>query len=90
VPTISAFFGIVISMYWRDHNPAHFHARYGDFEALVRIDTLEVIRGSLPKRALALVLEWASEHRIGNYAALSRHRNPFLPWSEHHDCMVRD
>jgi hypothetical protein len=64
VPTISAFFGIVISMYWRDHNPAHFHARYGDFEALVRIDTLEVIRGSLPKRALALVLEWASEHRV--------------------------
>lgn len=50
-------------MYWRDHNPAHFHARYGDFEALVRIDTLGVIRGSLPKRALALVLEWASEHR---------------------------
>ncbi|WP_246257374.1 DUF4160 domain-containing protein [Pararobbsia alpina] len=41
----------------------HFHARYGDFEALIRIDTLEVIRGSLPKRALALVLEWASEHR---------------------------
>lgn len=63
MPTISEFFGIVISMYWRDHNPAHFHARYGEFEALVRIDTLEVIRGSLPKRALALVLEWASEHR---------------------------
>lgn len=63
MPTISVFFGIVISMFWRDHNPAHFHARYGDFEALVRIDTLEVIRGSLPKRALALVLEWASEHR---------------------------
>ena len=63
MPTISAFFGIVISMYWRDHNPAHFHARYGEFEALIRIDTLEVIRGSLPRRALALVLEWASEHR---------------------------
>jgi len=39
VPTISAFFGIVNNMYWRDHNPAHFHARYGDFEALIRIDT---------------------------------------------------
>lgn len=63
MPTISAFFGIVISMYWRDHDPAHFHARYGEFEALIRVDTLEVIRGSLPKRALALVLEWASEHR---------------------------
>jgi len=63
VPTISAFFGIVISMYWRDRNPAHFHARYEEFEPLIRIDTLEVIRGSLPGRALALVLEWASEHR---------------------------
>ncbi|WP_206950604.1 DUF4160 domain-containing protein [Trinickia acidisoli] len=63
MPTISVFFGIVISMYWRDHDPAHFHARYGEFEALIRVDTLEVIRGALPKRALALVLEWASEHR---------------------------
>lgn len=63
MPTISTFFGIVISMYWRDHNPAHFHARYGEFEALIRIDTLEVYAGSLPKRALVLVLEWASDHR---------------------------
>ncbi|MCT9015719.1 DUF4160 domain-containing protein [Cupriavidus gilardii] len=63
VPTLSIFFGIVISMYWRDHEPAHFHARYGDAEAIIRIDTLEVMAGSLPRRALALVLEWASAHR---------------------------
>ncbi len=63
MPTISIFFGIVISMYWREHEPPHFHATYGDHEALLSIETLAVIRGGLPRRALALVLEWAAEHR---------------------------
>ena len=63
MPTISAFFGIVITMYWREHEPAHFHARYGEFEAIVGIETPEVLRGALPRRALTLVLEWASVHR---------------------------
>ena len=63
MPTISAFFGIVISMYWREHGPPHFHARYGEYEALVGIETLEVLEGMLPRRALAMVLEWASAHR---------------------------
>jgi hypothetical protein len=49
--------------FWRDHAPPHFHALYAEHEALIDIRTLEVIEGSLPKRALALVLEWASEHR---------------------------
>ena len=64
MPTISTFFGIVITMYWREHEPAHFHARYGEFEVIVAIETLEVMRGRLPRRALALVLEWAADHRI--------------------------
>lgn len=63
MPRISLFFGILISMYWREHGPPHFHARYGDYEATVDIRTLEVIEGALPNRALALVLEWASLHR---------------------------
>lgn len=63
MPTISTFFGIVITMYWREHEPAHFHARYAEYEAIISIETLEVIRGSLPRRALALVLEWAAVHR---------------------------
>ena len=50
-------------MYWREHEPAHFHARYGEFKAIIGIETLEVLRGSLPKRALGLVLEWATAHR---------------------------
>jgi len=57
VPTISVFFGIVIQMFWREHGPPHFHALYAEYEALIEIRELRVIRGSLPRRALALVLE---------------------------------
>jgi len=50
-------------MYFNDHQPPHFHAYYGDDEALVDIESLEVRRGSLPRRAVGLVAEWASQHR---------------------------
>ena len=63
MPEISRFFGTVIRMFFNDHEPAHFHAGYGDFEALLEIETLAVYRGKLPQRALALVLEWATIHR---------------------------
>lgn len=63
MPRISEFFGIVIALYYQDHSPPHFHALYAGHEALLRIDTLEVLAGSLPRRALALVLEWAALHR---------------------------
>ena len=56
---MSEFFGIVIALFYADHAPPHFHARYGEHEVLVAIDSLDVIRGGLPRRALALVLEWA-------------------------------
>ena len=51
MPTISAFYGILIRMFYNDHPPPHFHARYGEFEATVDIGTLEVIEGQLPRRA---------------------------------------
>ncbi|HEY7065261.1 MAG TPA: DUF4160 domain-containing protein [Chloroflexota bacterium] len=63
MPRISAFFGIMITMYFNDHAPAHFHARYAEHEALIAIESLEVIEGGLPRRALALVLEWAALQR---------------------------
>jgi hypothetical protein len=63
MPTISAFYGILIRMFFNDHEPPHFHARYGEFEATVDIGTLEVIQGQLPRRALNLVQEWAMIHR---------------------------
>ncbi len=63
MPELSRFYGIIIGMYYDDHPPAHFHAQYGEHKAKIRIDTLAVIRGSLPGRALGLVMEWASQHR---------------------------
>ena len=62
MPRISEFFGIVIAMYYNDHAPPHFHARYAEHEATFRIDTLAVLEGSLPRRAAALVVEWAAAH----------------------------
>ena len=63
MPELSRFFGIVIRMYFRDHVPAHFHASYGEFEALIEIETLAVYRGFLPRRAMAMALEWAALNR---------------------------
>jgi len=63
MPQISRFFGIIIAMYFDDHNPPHFHAKYGDQEALISILDFSVIEGSIPSRALGLVVEWASIHR---------------------------
>jgi hypothetical protein len=63
MPEISRFFGIVIGMYYSEHNPPHFHAKYGSFKVEIDINSLRIIEGELPKRAKALVLEWADEHR---------------------------
>jgi hypothetical protein len=60
---VSEFFGIGVAMGKTDRPPPHFHAAYDRHEALVSIDTLEFIDGWLPKRAYALVLEWAAQHR---------------------------
>lgn len=62
MPELCRFFGIIIRMYFNDHDPPHFHAFYGEDEVLVEIDTLAVVRGELPRRALALVIEWAVLH----------------------------
>jgi hypothetical protein len=63
MPRVSFFFGIVIRMFHNDHLPPHFHAEYGDDEAVYQIDTLDVLRGKLSHRAHALVVKWASLHR---------------------------
>ena len=63
MPQVSYFFGITIRMYYNDHQPPHFHAEYGEHEAVYEIETLEVLRGELPRRAHALVVEWATLHR---------------------------
>jgi hypothetical protein len=63
MPTISRFYGIAIRMYFDDHPRPHFHAYSAGEDASISIDTLEILEGGLSRRGLALVLEWASEHR---------------------------
>jgi len=62
MPIISRFLGIIIAMYWDDHIPPHFHAKYGDYEVTVNITT-GVVEGRFPKRALRHVLEWYELHK---------------------------
>lgn len=63
MPEICRFYGIVIKMFWNDHAPPHFHAEYGGDLAVIDIQTFAFIRGSLPPKATALVLEWAALHK---------------------------
>jgi hypothetical protein len=63
MPRISQFYGIAVYLYYRDHAPPHFHAIYGEYEAEVEIATAAVLGGKLPRRAQALVADWAVAHR---------------------------
>ena len=63
MPKISRFFGIVITMYYNDHSPPHFHARQSGHRMRVDIKSGEVMSGSFPRRAQAYVLEWLDLHR---------------------------
>lgn len=50
-------------MYYNDHSQPHFHVKYNEYRAIISINELKIIEGSLPKRVISLVLEWAYEHR---------------------------
>lgn len=63
MPTIASFYGIAIQMFFDDHNPPHFHARYGRAKALVRIADGKIISGELPPTAARIVREWALARR---------------------------
>ena len=63
MPRICYFLGISIYMYWNDHEPPHFHAVYGEYGAIVSIETGEAIRGKFPRKASQLVKEWTELHR---------------------------
>lgn len=62
MPELSRFFGIIIAMYYNDHAPPHFHAKYGDDQASIRIDNGEIVEGVLGARAKRLVEEWRALH----------------------------
>jgi len=63
MPQLSRFFGIIISMFYDEHNPPHFHAAYGEYNAEIAINGLSILVGKLPSRALGLVIERASLHQ---------------------------
>lgn len=62
MPRLSEFYGIIVYMYFADHNPPHFHAIYAEYEALIRIDDGSLIRGDLPRTAAKLVEQWRELH----------------------------
>jgi len=79
VPAISAFYGIIVRMFFNEHVPPHFHAEYAEFKIEIEIETLRVMRGGLPRRAQALVLEWAALHRdelMADWALCWQHQQP--------------
>jgi hypothetical protein len=80
LPEISRFLGIVIVMYYRDHRPPHFHAKYGSDEIVVSIED-GVVEGHFPRRALQHVLEWSTLYRqalMENWG-LAEQRKPLKP-----------
>ena len=78
MPTISAFYGIIVRMYHRDHEPAHFHVFYQGNEAKIDIERLELMAGHLPRRALGLALELggAAPERASRNWTLAQRRRP--------------
>ncbi|MFA7238039.1 MAG: DUF4160 domain-containing protein [Phycisphaeraceae bacterium] len=63
MPEISRFYGIIIRMFYNDHAPPHFHVEYAGDRAAITIQTLAVMEGRLPPRAMGLVMEWAAQHQ---------------------------
>ena len=62
MPEISRFYGIIIYMFFDDHNPPHFHVEYQDFEAVIEIES-GIVKGKIPRRALKLIFEWMDLHK---------------------------
>lgn len=79
MPEISRFYGIVIGMFYNEHNPPHFHARYGKDQVAVEISSLRVLEGVFPPRALGLVIEWAADHQVELLAAWEQARAGAAP-----------
>lgn len=79
MPEISRFYGLVILMYYNDHEPPHFHVRYQDYEITINIDTGEV-KGKMSRTALKLVYKWMDLHKkelLDNWE-LCKQRKPLI------------
>ena len=79
VQKMCRFYGIVIAMFYSEHNPPHFHARYGKDKVAVEIRSLRILEGGLPPRALGFVMEWASQHQDELLADWEEARNDRPP-----------
>lgn len=62
MPEVSRFYGIIVQMFFKDHDPPHFHIEYGEFKAVINLSN-EIVKGFMPKRALNLVFEWMDIHK---------------------------
>ncbi len=62
MPELSRFYGLIVFMNFKDHNPPHFHVWYGDFKAIVTIND-GIVKGEMPQRALKMIFEWLEIHR---------------------------
>ena len=60
MPIIARFYGILIKMYFKEHGIPHFHALYGEYNGVFELDTLEMIEGDLPQRAVKMIKEWGT------------------------------
>lgn len=79
MPIISRFFGIIIRMFFNEHAPPHFHAEYAGQRAIIYIQTLKLMEGNLPRRALELVMDWAELHQeelMKDWDLCQSHQNP--------------
>jgi hypothetical protein len=81
MPEVSRFYGIIIRFYYRDHPPTHFHAIYGEHEALIEIETGAIHKGSLPGTAYELVNTWRALHlaELRDDWNRARQQLPLLP-----------
>ena len=63
MPEICRFLGVVIKMFYDEHNPPHFHAEYAEYKAAIRISDYALLEGKLPPKIFGIVIEWASQHQ---------------------------
>ena len=79
MPEISRFLGIVIKMYFKDHNPPHFHVFYNEFSASIDITDCRIINGNLPPRIYSLVAEWSilnKKNLLENWKKMENNKDP--------------
>jgi hypothetical protein len=82
MPEISRFFGIIIYMFPDDHNPPHFHAKYGDEKVMINIDSGEIMEGTISRRALRLIQDWTELHKselLEDFELLRQENKTFFP-----------